>query len=198
MTQPHSESTTLQLILTLVRETTTEQACLSFIQDTDYEALSINPASILHEQELKYFESLKALKRKKDFLLGRYAAKRALLALKPGAVLSALHIQAGVFQQPVVSAPGYEHLSVCLTHSGAHAAAIAFPTGHPLGIDLEWHDETHIETLSTQVSQKELPPVEISSLTAQVEVERYTRVWTVKEALSKIIEMRFNDTIFNF
>ena len=178
----------LQLNVELERETHTDSACLSLLHESRYAALSEDTASILHPQELKYFHSIKALKRKKDFLLGRYAAKQALLQLVPGASHAAIHIKPGVFQQPVVNGQGYEHLSVCITHSGTYAAAIVFPTGHPLGIDLEWHDDAHVETLSTQVSQKELPPAHLSLSAAQPEVERYTRVWTVKESLSKILK----------
>ena len=177
----------LQLKVALEREAQTDMACLSLVHESRYAALADNPSSILHAEELKYFQSLTALKRKKDFLLGRYAAKRALLELAPGIGMPGIHIQPGVFQQPVVNARGYEHLSVCITHSGPHAGAVAFPTGHPMGIDLEWHDDAHIETLSTQISQKELP-LDTSQFKIQAEVERYTRVWTVKEALSKILK----------
>lgn len=182
-----SEHPELQLKVALERKEQADIACLSLVHESHYPALAENPSSILHAEELKYFQSLTALKRKKDFLLGRYAAKRALLELAPGLGMVWIHIQPGVFQQPVVNANGYEHLSVCITHSGHHAAAIAFPTGHPVGIDMEWHEDAHIETLSTQVSQQELP-LDSSQFKIQTEVERYTRVWTVKEALSKILK----------
>jgi len=71
---------------------------------------------------------------------------------------SDIHIRPGVFQQPVVSGPGCEDLSICITHSGTLAAAVAFPTGHPLGIDLEWHDHALVETLKEHVAPHELPP----------------------------------------
>ena len=178
----------LLLNIDLERDTHTDTACLSILHASRYEALSENLASILHTQELKYFHSLTALKRKKDFLLGRYAAKQALMMLVPGESHAGIHIKPGVFQQPVVNGQGYEHLSVCITHSGMYAAATAFPVGHPLGIDIEWHDDAHTETLSTQVSPKELPPAHLSLSALQPEVERYTRVWTVKESLSKILK----------
>jgi phosphopantetheinyl transferase len=182
-----SEHQDLELKVALEREAQTDIACLRFVHESRYAALAENPSSILHADELKYFQSLSALKRKKDFLLGRYAAKRALLELVPGGSLAGIHIQPGVFQQPIVKGKGFEQLSVCITHSGHHAAVIAFPTGHPVGIDIEWHDDAHIETLSTQVSQKELP-LDASQFKIQAEIERYTRVWTVKEALSKILK----------
>ena len=185
----------LLLQLELKRDSGRQTACLFLAHDSQYAALSTRPESLLHTEELKYFHSLSALKRKKDYLLGRYAAKRALLSLSltrsAPAVLSppgihfapAIYIRPGVFQQPVVSGPGCEDLSVCITHSGTLAAAVAFPTGHPLGIDLEWHDEALVETLKQHIDPHELPPAELCAS----EAERYTRVWTVKESLSKIL-----------
>lgn len=178
----------LKLKVALEREAQTDIACLSLVHESRYAALVENPSSILHPEELKYFQFLSALKRKKDFLLGRYAAKCALIELAPGVSQADIHIQPGVFQQPVVKGQGYEHLSVCITHSGHHAGAVVFPTGHPLGIDIEWHDDAHIETLSTQVNQQELPPTALSPFREHAEVARYTRAWTVKEALSKILK----------
>ncbi len=95
-----------------------------------------------------------------------------------------IHIRPGVFQQPVVIGPGCGELSACITHSGTFAAAIAFPTGHPMGIDIEWHDNAVLETLKQHVETHELPPTELCAS----EAERYTRVWTVKESLSKILK----------
>jgi phosphopantetheinyl transferase len=172
------------LKLELERESGRQTACLLFVHTSKYAALSSRPESVLHPEELKYFHSLSALKRKKDYLLGRYAAKRALLSLSPTPSAPEIHIRPGVFQQPVVIGPGCEELSACITHSGAFAAAIAFPTGHPLGIDIEWHDNAVLETLKQHVETHELPPTELCTS----EAERYIRVWTVKESLSKILQ----------
>lgn len=174
----------LSLRVELQRESGRETACLFLTHASHYPELSAQPESLLHTQELKYFHSLTALKRKKDYLLGRYAAKRALLSLSLGRAASAIHIRSGVFQQPVVRGPNCEGLSICITHSGDFAAAIAFPTGHPLGIDLEWYDSALVDTLKEHIDPSELPLAELCAS----EAERYTRVWTVKEALSKILQ----------
>jgi phosphopantetheinyl transferase len=84
----------------------------------------------------------------------------------------------------VVIGLGCEELSACITHSGNFAVAIAFPTGHPIGIDIEWHDNAVLETLKQHVDTHELPPAELCAS----EAERYIRVWTVKESLSKILQ----------
>ena len=175
----------LKLLVTveLERDSHTDTACLCLVQAIQYSELSASPESILHPEEYEYFISLSALKRKKDFLLGRFAAKRALLCLLPGVSPAAIQIKSGVFQQPIVSGQGYEGFAICITHSADYAAAVAFPGGHPLGIDIEWHDPGHLEALKDQISPHELPPINHSS----AEVERYSRVWTIKESLSKIL-----------
>ena len=174
----------LLLNVELARESGRQTASLFLTHVSHYAALSGQPESVLHPEELKYFHSLSALKRKKDYLMGRYAAKRALLSLSPTSSAPEIHIRPGVFQQPVVIGPGCEELSACITHSGTFAAAIAFPTGHPLGIDIEWHDDAVLETLKQHVDTHELPPTELCAS----EAERYIRVWTVKESLSKILQ----------
>ena len=174
----------LLLRLELERESGRQTACLLLVHASKYAVLSGQPESVLHPEELKYFHSLSALKRKTDYLLGRYAAKRALLSLSPTPSAPDIHIRPGVFQQPVVIGRGCEELSACITHSGTFAAAIAFPTGHPLGIDIEWHDNAVLETLKQHVETPELPPTELCAS----EAERYIRVWTVKESLSKILQ----------
>ena len=174
----------LLLNVKLERESGHQTACLFLTHASQYAALSSQPESVLHPEELKYFHSLSALKRKKDYLLGRYAAKRALLSLSLTASAAEIHIRSGVFQQPVVIGLGCEELSACITHSGNFAVAIAFPTGHPIGIDIEWHDNAVLETLKQHVDTHELPPAELCAS----EAERYIRVWTVKESLSKILQ----------
>jgi len=174
----------LMLTVELTRESGRQTACLFLTHVSQYAALSSQPESVLHPEELKYFHSLSALKRKKDYLMGRYAAKRALQSLSPTSSAPGIHIRPGVFQQPVVIGPGCDELSACITHSGTFAAAIAFPTGHPLGIDIEWHDDAVLETLKQHVDPHELPPTVLCAS----EAERYIRVWTVKESLSKILQ----------
>ena len=174
----------LRLKRELERASGRQTACLLLVHASKYAALCTQPESVLHPEELKYFHSLSALKRKKDYLLGRYAAKRALLSLSSTPSAPEIHIRPGVFQQPVVIGPGCGELSACTTHSGTFAAAIAFPTGHPMGIDIEWHDNAVLETLKQHVETHELPPTELCAS----EAERYIRVWTVKESLSKILQ----------
>lgn len=173
----------LEINLDLERENQTERSCLILIDEAYYQKLVAKPETILHPEELKYFESLKALKRKKEYFLGRFAAKHALLRLTGGLSLSEILIKPGVFQQPIAVGSGCDRYSVCISHSGNIAAGIAYPSGHPLGIDIEWYEDKNLETLKSQIESKEIPDMS----GCRTESERYTRAWTVKESLSKVL-----------
>lgn len=116
-------------------------------------------------------------------MLGRVAAKKAIAVLRPDLPSRDVAIDGGVFQQPVVWSRDALPVNVSITHTGFLASAVAFPAGHPLGIDMERIDSADIETIKTQVSIGEVPAASPGS----TEAERFTRVWTIKEALSKIL-----------
>lgn len=170
----------LVLGLRLDREDGGDQACLAFADPAAYPRLESDPGAVLHPGEATYFASLEVPKRRRDYLLGRFAAKRALAGIDPALALPAVEIRPGVFQQPVVNAAAARPWGVCITHSGEISAAAAFPAGHPLGIDVEMIDPGHLAALRGQAAAADLPPV-------GSEAQRYTRAWTVKESLSKIL-----------
>jgi 4'-phosphopantetheinyl transferase len=173
----------LRLDLRLRRDESTQAACLNLVNHELYYELSPKSGAFLHTSELSYFASLKAEKRKRDYLLGRYAAKYALAGINQTIAASQIDIRPGVFNQPVVMHTGGVQLSICITHSGRISAALAFPAGHPIGIDIEVIEPGHIEVLKGQVATDELPP----ATEATTLEERYSRVWTIKEALSKVL-----------
>ena len=111
------------------------------------------------------------------------AAKKAIAVLHPDLPSIDVAVDSGVFQQPVVCSRAPLPVHVSITHTGFLASAVAFPAGHPLAIDMEQIDSANIDTIKTQVSVGEAPPATPGS----TEAERFTRVWTIKEALSKIL-----------
>jgi 4'-phosphopantetheinyl transferase len=62
---------------------------------------------------------------------------------------------------------------------------VAFPAGHPMGIDLEAIDAQRLETLRSQMSKFELAWAETAE---GGEAQNCTLVWTAKEALSKVLK----------
>ena len=174
----------LLLDLELKRDSHSDHACLSLAHYSLYPELTQSAASFLHPRELAYFNSLSELKRKTDFLMGRYAAKLALKRLIPGAHGSDIDIRPGVFQQPLVTGPACQGVSVCITHSAHLSAALAFPTSHPVGIDLEAIEASHLPSLQEHVETSEFP-ADVRSI--DEDIASYTRAWTIKEALSKVL-----------
>jgi 4'-phosphopantetheinyl transferase len=121
-------------------------------------------------------------KRRREFLLGRYAAKTALAVWNRRASLAEFALEPGVFEQPVVA--GESAADATLAHSGDAAVAIAHERGHPVGVDLETVDADRIDVLRTQVSAAELPSPHAAAAT---EAERLFLLWSAKEALSKAL-----------
>ncbi len=150
--------------------------------------------AVLAPAELAYHRRVPAEKRRREYLLGRYAAKSAVAArLARGApahragdcdALAAIEVRPGAFQQPVVELPEAGSVGVTLAHSGAAAFALAHDPGHPVGIDLELHDPAHLGVLRSQVSPAELPP---SAPGHETDSLRHTLAWAAKEALSKAL-----------
>lgn len=174
----------LLLDIQLERDSHSDHACLSLTRYCLYPELQRSAASFLHPRELAYFNSLSELKRQTDFLMGRYAAKQALKRLIPGVQASDIDIHPGVFQQPLVTGPACQGLSICITHSADLSAALAFPTSHPVGIDLEAINASHLSSLQEHVETSEFPQ---GVQPLEEDVESFTRAWTIKEALSKIL-----------
>lgn len=121
-------------------------------------------------------------KRRREFMLGRYAAKSALAVWNHRDSLAAFTITAGAFEQPVVQGDGAA--DVTLAHTADAAVALAHERGHPMGVDLEAIDLARVEVLRTQVSAAELP-APAGALTG--ETDRLFILWSAKEALSKAL-----------
>ncbi|MBY9081321.1 4'-phosphopantetheinyl transferase superfamily protein [Paenibacillus sp. HN-1] len=138
----------------------------------------------LHVQERSYYDTLKFEKRMRSYLLGRFAAKQAAAALTGEEELANIHIQAGIFDQPILSS-AKRNIQVSITHCNDYGAAIAFPEAHPMGIDLEKIDDrkrTAIESHITMAEKEYINPLPIPLDTA------LTLLWSAKEALSKVLK----------
>jgi 4'-phosphopantetheinyl transferase len=139
---------------------------------------------ILGKVEAAYFATLHFALRQKSYLMGRYAAKLALSGLLSESDLQSIEIVRGVFEQPIVHCPHHPGFSVTITHAGSLALALAYPTGHPCGIDVEAINSSHYQTILSQLSEQEKKWLQ-TSLTH--EHETATAIWAAKEALSKVL-----------
>lgn len=144
------------------------------------------PGAILHSDELLGWNSLHYDRKQKEFLLGRYAAKRAGANLLGRDRLADIVIRNGVFSQPLIGSPAGNNVQVSLSHSGDWGAAIVFPEAHPMSIDIE-----EISGRSGEVLKDKLTAIEQQLLDEHFMGNKstgYTWIWTVKEALSKVLK----------
>ena len=139
---------------------------------------------LLGESETAYFSTLRFARRQRSYLLGRYAAKTALSAALSEPDLRAIEIERGVFEQPIVRYDRNSGWGVTISHTEELAAALAYPAGHPMGIDLEQIDRRQHETILSQLSEREIGWL---SLHSAERFEFASALWAAKESLSKVL-----------
>ncbi len=121
-------------------------------------------------------------KRRREYILGRYAAKTALAVWHNTPSLATYTIATGAFDQPVAASAS--QADVTLAHTADAAIAIAHERGHPMGVDLETIAPERADVVRTQVGVKELPSAQASRYN---EVTQLFLLWSAKEALSKAL-----------
>ena len=142
-------------------------------------------ACVLHPEEMAYYKTLKFEKRQRSYLIGRYAAKQAIAALNEETDLRDILIEQGIFNQPIVRHAFNRNVQVSITHCENVGAAVAFPEAFPMGIDIERINTDHRSVFESQMTKKEKELFKTDFCTYE---EFITTVWTVKEALSKILK----------
>ncbi len=170
--------------ITLTRRDATYAATLAWAAVDDYPALRDRCGTFLHQRELEYFRTLPTERRRRSYLLGRHAAKEALLARAGVDDATRIEIVAGVFQQPVVRPGLPEPLGITITHSGRLACAVAFPEQHPMAIDVEDDDPDRTATMASQILPGEFDRARSAWRHG---APHATMIWTAKEALSKVL-----------
>jgi phosphopantetheinyl transferase len=159
-------------------------AFLGHISRETYPQLEKDVDSFLHDKELQYFSTRKFEKRKKDYLTGCYVAKSVVAEYLNETDLAAIEIESGLFNQPVVKYEGWNIPGVSLSHSHEWSAALSFPLGHPMGLDIEKLDFQKLDILKSQMTEYEIDLIQESGMDKS---EGYCQIWTMKEALSKVL-----------
>ena len=175
---------TLSRLLNVRRGNSRLDITLAVGFEDDISSLNELAVEILGPLEAKYYASLRFERRQRSYLLGRYTAKLALKQLLPETDFRSIEIVKGVFEQPVVlcnRSPGW---SVTISHAESRAVALAYPSEHPMGIDIERIDSTHQRTILSQLSSEETKWAESS---VDCGYRLATALWAAKEALSKAL-----------
>ncbi len=139
----------------------------------------------MHPQELSYYNSLIFDKRKRSYLIGRYAAKRAIAALTHERNLQNILIQHGIFNQPIVTYRDLHNVQVSITHCDEIGAAIVFSEAHPMGLDIERINTDKEVLIESQLTEAERKFVKTILCPYDILLPL---LWAAKEALSKILK----------
>ena len=184
MIHPSKLPRTLSHSLSVHRGETCLTAVLVIVFEGGLGSLNELADEFLGPVETAYFSTLRSERRRKSYLLGRYAAKVALREPLSEPDPKRMEILKGVFEQPIVQSEQKSGWGVTISHSNSLAVCLAFPAGHPFGIDVEWIDPARQETILSQLSPEEIGWVK-SAATDRHRVA--TALWAAKESLSKVL-----------
>lgn len=144
-----------------------EKSCFPLVLNLSNQVPDI---PFLHEKEKQHLKGLTYERRIKSYLLGRYAAKQAVSQFVGVDDLTQIHIENGIFNQPIVS--GYD-IQISLAHSDNLAVAIAFDPRVLIGIDVEKRNRIVEFELTEDEQALGRDPL---------------LLWTMKESLSKVLK----------
>lgn len=143
--------------------------------------------AVLSARELQMRHAQVTPGRQGEFAVGRLVAKTALSRLAGTAIpFTSIDIVPGVFRQPIAHVPGHCGLAVSITHDEAEFAALAFPAGCPLGVDLQHVCPTATAAIVEGLTAAEravLPPLG----SGHQRDELAAALWAAKEALGKAL-----------
>lgn len=168
--------------LPLIREEQTFYACAAIVRGEW--ATGAPLAGQLHPEEKAIYDAFPSRRRKESFLLGRLSARQAIAGLTGIGNPHAIWIDTGVFQFPVVRSAGLQNIQVSISHCDDIGFSVAFPEAHPLGVDVEKIGGETEEAVLSQLTGKEKM---LLRACGQDHIAGYTAVFSMKEALSKIL-----------
>ncbi len=137
----------------------------------------------LHANELDYIARISNPDRSVEFAAGRFVAKSALKLLQSEADFKKINIARGCFNQPVVDAP--VNFDVSISHKKNIAVAIAFPSTHPMAIDIETLNDLNYKVVESQMIAPEIESLKEMNIPY---VAGLFQLWCIKEALSKVLK----------
>jgi 4'-phosphopantetheinyl transferase len=162
---------------------------LQSLDDAPGLANAVAPAGLLSAEERERHESFRVLKRRRDWLLGRWTAKNLLREhLNQHSIfvpLDQIVIRADEDGSPYALLSGQRlPVNLSISHSGAHSlCALTDDTDARVGADIEV-----IEPRPMSLAEQFFTEEELTAVLARPEAERDARitlVWSAKEAFLK-------------
>ncbi len=138
----------------------------------------------LHKSEYAIFNGFEYEARKKSFLQGRYVAKETLSHFLQEPDLKKIIVKSGVFNQPMLNYPIAEPPGFSISHSHGGTCCLVYPQEHPMGIDIQSMVDNATEAIDSQLTNHEKM---LSRSSCMSDDYFYIKLWTVKEALSKVL-----------
>jgi 4'-phosphopantetheinyl transferase len=182
--QPISLPRTVSRQMSIRRGEVHLDAMLVIALESHIDSVNEVAAELLGPLEATYFSSLRFERRQRSYLLGRYVAKLALRDALSEPDFKSIEIVKGVFEQPIVRCEGSAGWGVTISHAESFAVALAYPAGHPMGVDIELINQSNRQTILSQLSPEEIKWAE-NAVTEEDKV--VVALWTAKEALSKAL-----------
>lgn len=148
-----------------------------------------NKISIFSKDEMKMYQCFKFEKRKRDYLLGRYAAKLAISKTIHTRKFEDISVLNGVFYQPILKITNTDasRIGISITHCDGKAIAIIYSPSLICGVDIEKVDNDKCVVMNSMLSKSETDMV----TKYQNRIKMLTTLWTAKESLSKALCVGF-------
>lgn len=142
----------------------------------------------LTQEEEELYGDLVSDKKRRAFILGRYAAKLGLSRFTGNSSLTDFAVLRGALGQPLVCSSLWETPELSISHSASCGACLVYPPGHQFAMDLEEirHRSSRLDAIASRLTKKEralLDSIDKSGDSA----EHLYLLWTMKEALSKVL-----------
>lgn len=137
----------------------------------------------LSYEELEILYKIKGVHKINNFLIGRYIAKVAISELINSYDFSAISIEKGIFNFPVVRTKGNENIQVSISYSSDFVCALAFYEKCPMAIDLERVCDKRVQAIKKALNF----PIDF---TIDYDYKALiTSHWTCLEAVGKILKI---------
>ena len=163
------------------------EKCRLTMTMTTYDDSILGFDSMLSVQEKKIFDKLKVVSRQREFLAGRYVAKKAIIYNHPHLIHELVSIIHGVWGFPIVQTVGLADTGISIAHTNRHAIALFCPNNtHPIGIDVEEINEENRMLVEKFLLKREL------SLLINTSAVLAIVLWSAKEAAGKALRVGFN------
>lgn len=154
--------------------------------NVDHDRLFETRSHYLHAKELEHYHEIEADLLRRSYLRGRYISKEALARYFSEQDFREFNIINGVFNQPIVEyKEGHNRIGVSISHNEEYGIGIAFSERTPMAVDIERCSLSQKEIIKSQITAEE------RAMAADVPWQStiaYTMLWTVKEAISKVIK----------